>query len=306
MAKSPNRLGKGLNALVSRREPAVGPAGNGAEPTTNVTDYIQRIPVNKIRPNPRQPRTAFDEDALQELAASIKLHGVLQPVVVRTRGGDFELIAGERRLRAAQIAELEHLPAIVRDVTDDQSLELALVENLQREDLGPLERAAAYQQYLDAFGGSIEGLARRLSESRANVSNYLRLLKLNPEVCFMLGRGELGMAQARCLAGVVDQQRQLALARLAARRNLSVRQVEDLVKREEERSEGGVEPTDRGSDGQQHHLRHVEEELSKALGQRVRLYPGRRKNSGRIVISYGNLDEFDQIATRLGVKPDMG
>ncbi|MBK9119239.1 MAG: ParB/RepB/Spo0J family partition protein [Phycisphaerales bacterium] len=299
MSKAPARLGRGLSALVSNRRLDTPLPLQHAPPVDAV---LPEIPLDTIRPNPKQPRTLFDDQALAELAASVRQSGVLQPVLVRPVGDDqFELVAGERRWRAARLAGLMTIPAIVRSLDDRAALEIALVENLQREDLGPLERATAYQNYLHTFGGTVEELAQRLGESRANVSNYLRLLKLSPEVCFMLGAGELGMGQARALAGVVDPQRQLAMARLVARRNLSVRQVEELVRQATE-----TDPIDppatrsaRLSRGVGH-LADVERSLSKALGLRVRLVAGRRKNSGRIVITYNNLDEFDRIAQQLG------
>jgi ParB family chromosome partitioning protein len=174
-----------------------------------------------------------------------------------------------------------------------------LIENLQRQDLGPLERAAAYQHYLDSFGGTIDDLGRRISESRANVSNYLRLLKLHSEIRDLLAAGELGMGQARAVAAIADHQRQLAVARLAIRRNLSVRQVEELARSAatapDEAVAAPIEAPKRSR-----HVLDVEQALSRATGMRVRLYPGRKKNSGRLVIAFGSLDEFDRIAERLG------
>jgi ParB family chromosome partitioning protein len=213
--------------------------------------------------------------------------------------GQFEIVAGERRWRAAKLAGLETVPALVREFSDAQAFETALVENLQREDLAPLERAAAYQHYLDTFGGTIEDLAARMSESRANISNYLRLLKLQPEVCYLLGSGELSMGHARAVAGVNDPQRQLAIAKLAARRNLSVRQVEELARTANEPSQSPPEPTPEVK-AQRRHMGTVAETLSKSIGLRVRLVPGRKKNSGRVIITYGTLEEFDRIAERLG------
>ncbi len=302
MAKSPNRLGKGLNALITPRKDRSATPSLPTKPDTDATplpNITRELPVDQINANPRQPRTDFDDHALAELADSIRKNGVIQPIVVRQLDSDrYELVAGERRLRAARRAELQTIPAIVRDLSDAQSFELALVENLQREDLGPLERAGAYQQYLDTFGCSIDELAQRLSESRGNVSNYLRLLKLQPEVCFLLGTGDLGMGQARALAAVSNPQRQLALAKLVARRNLSVRQVEDLVRADED--EPDRQPAEKTPDGQKTHQQDVERALSKAVGLRVRLMPGRKKNAGRIVIYYNNLDDFDRISETLG------
>ncbi|MEW6250598.1 MAG: ParB/RepB/Spo0J family partition protein [Planctomycetota bacterium] len=335
MGKPVNRLGRGLGALIPQRTSG-GTLGDPAHALNALASLdrstavaseagqVQQIDVESIRPNPRQPRTSFQDASLQELAASIRNNGILQPVLARAaQDGKYELVAGERRWRAAKLAGLKTVPAIVRELSDAESFELALVENLQREDLGPLERAAAYQHYLDAFGGSIEDLARRLAESRANVSNYLRLLKLRPEICYMLGAGELGMGQARAIAGLADPQRALAIAKLAARRNLSVRQVEELVRRaaapasggdgdtadpaiKEGHSSGGVGMGgDEVPGGSRQHLSELGSALGKAIGLRVHIKPGRRKNSGRVIIRYGSLEEFDRLAERLGCRTQL-
>lgn len=306
MSKSTSRLGKGLDALIGPR-----PSGpfrhrtpaSGAPPDhltrTAPTDatLLRQIPLDQMRPNPRQPRAPLDQGALEQLAASIRRSGILQPVLVRsTDEPGFELIAGERRWRAAQLAGLETIPAIVRDLNDAQSFETALIENLQREDLGPLERAAAYQQLIDTLGITIDGAAARLGESRANISNYLRILKLSEDVQRMICAGELEMGQARAIAGISNPQRQLAIARLAARRNLSVRQVETLAKESREPAPQ-PRPSPPPPDA---HLPNVQQALSKALGLSVTLHPGRKKNSGRVVIRYNSLEEFDRIAEQIG------
>ena len=301
MKKPSTRLGRGLSTLVTPREaPATSTA---AQPSTGSYDAVQfrQLPIDAIVPNPRQPRTGFNETALTELADSVRTNGILQPVVVRIVGDKYELVAGERRWRAAKTAGLPTIPAVVRELTDAQAFATALVENLQREDLGPLERGAAYQHYLESFGGTIEDLAARLSESRASVSNYLRLLKLRPEICYMLGTGELGMGQARAIAGIDDPQRQLAIARLAGRRNLSVRQVEALARSASDDVHAPA-PAEESVESKTYrlHLAQVEQALSKAAGLRVRLHSGKKKNSGRVVVFYDTLEEFDRIAERLG------
>lgn len=303
MSKSPPRLGKGLSALVNPR--AAAPVQRSSPPGATEHDPASRsdgppirlLRLEQIRPNPHQPRTTIDKITLEQLAASIRSSGLLQPILVRSIADDqFELIAGERRWRAAQLADLETIPAIVRDVTEAQSFELALIENLQREDLGPLERANGYQQLIDTSGVTIDDLAARLGESRANISNYIRLLKLGEEIRRMICAGELGMGQARAIAGISNPQRQLAIARLAARRNLSVRQVEALAK--EQHDTDATAPRQRAvSDA---HLAEVEQSFSKALGLGVRLLPGKKKNSGRVVIRYNSLEEFDRIAEKIG------
>ncbi|MBN2445098.1 MAG: ParB/RepB/Spo0J family partition protein [Phycisphaerae bacterium] len=303
MSKPTPRLGKGLSALVTASRSPSHPAPPTADqPGSAPPAGAREIATDHIRPNTRQPRTEFNDDSLAQLAESIRTHGFVQPVVVREIGRDrFELVAGERRWRAAQRAGLATLPAIVRQCTDVQALELALIENLQREDLNPLERARAYRAYLADVNASVEALAERLSQSRANVANYVRLLSLGEEIQQMVNTGDLGMGQARAIAGISDPQRQLAIARLAVRRNLSVRQVETLIKSTAEPASKTPSP----ADGASRHVGELELELSRALGTKVKLTPGRKKNSGRIVIHYSGLDEFDRIAKKLGAEPQL-
>ncbi len=302
MSKPTNRLGKGLSAIISPRT-AVGIRHAQAVPgqaPPSAEAGIRRIPLSQIRPNPNQPRSDFSEAELAELAESIKTNGVLQPILVRPAGQDrFELVAGERRLRASKTAGLATIPAIVKEMTDRESLEIALIENLQREDLGPLERAVAYDRYMSTFGATADQLASKLSESRASIANYLRLLKLHSEIQAMLRDRSLGMGQARAIAGIADQQRQLAVARLAVSRNLSVRQVEQIAAQPPGDDREAPQPQERAATDK--HLRDLERRMTRSLGLRVNLKSGRRKNSGRLVIHYANLDEFDRLAERLGV-----
>jgi ParB family chromosome partitioning protein len=295
MPRSTSRLGKGLNALISSREPM-----ERTIPPAPDASGIRELPVDKISPNPRQPRSDFDSASLNELAESIRTTGLLQPIIVRKRDAGWELVAGERRWRAARIAGLASIPAIVREASDAEALELALVENLQREDLGPLERAGAYQHYLEAFGGTVEKLSQRLGESRANISNYLRLLKLHGLVADMLAKGELGMGQARAIASIEDAPQQVLLAKRAVRRNLSVREVEALAREFLEGKRHPGLPPRPAADQQARHFSEVAKALTQKLGLRVKLQAGRRRNSGRVIITFSNLDEFDRIADRLG------
>lgn len=302
MTKPIQRLGKGLSALIPQRISQPPQLPSGDHPISTGEHTTIAIAVDQIVPNHLQPRTTFSDVTLTQLADSIRQVGVLQPVVVRRRAdGNYELVAGERRWRAAKLAGLTAIPAVVRDIRDAEALELALVENLQREDLAPLERASAYKHYLDTFGGTIEDLAQRLSESRASISNYMRLLNLRPEVCYLLGTGELGMGHARALAGIEDGKRQVALAKLAARRNLAVRQVEELARQASEVAAAahGVVDRDPPSPTRQH-LGNVAEAFSKALGLPVRIHAGKRRNSGRVEIAYRSLEEFDMISKRIG------
>ncbi len=301
MSKTQSRLGKGLSAIIAPRPEAASRRRDsiGLESSSSAGRVIREIDVEKISPNQNQPRTRFSRGELDELAESIKTNGVLQPILVRPAAhGSFELIAGERRLRATRLAGLDRIPAIVRSMTDAASLEVALIENLQREDLGPLERATAYQQFIDSFNVSADQLARRLSLSRANVTNYLRLLKLSHEIREMIDAGELGMGHARAIVGINDPQRQLSLARKACRRNLSVRQVEQLA------SEAPEPTSDKPTEeiAATVHLNDLAQALTRAAGLKVTLHAGKRKNSGRVVLHYTSIEEFDQISSRLGVK----
>lgn len=308
MAKPVSRLGRGLSGIISSsnvlvRERAPTAMSDRTADTLprqeqeSVVVAVRSVPIEQVVPNPRQPRTHFDDAGLQELAASIRSNGILQPLLVRSLpSGRFELVAGERRWRAAKLAGLSSVPALVRDVSDAESLEMALVENLQREDLGPLERASAYQQYIDAFRTTPEALATRLGESRANVVNYLRILKLGDEIREFIRSNQLGMGQARAIVGIADPQRQLAVARRTVRQNLTVRQVEALSKT----NIGGQPSKSEQAGGGDRHFQAVEQALSKALGMPVVLRAGKAKNSGRIVIRYRSLEEFDRIAEKLG------
>jgi ParB family chromosome partitioning protein len=211
-------LGRGLSALI-----ATGESVGGLK--------FEELPVSAIRPNSRQPRTNFPEAGIRELAASIKEVGILQPLVVRPTPGGFELIAGERRLRAAKEADLERVPVLIRQAGEDESMELALVENLQRENLSPLETAAAYQAIIDGFGLTRERLARRLGKSRAAVTNTLRLVHLPEKIQALLGNGKLSEGHARALLGLKTEEQMTRLAQRVVDEKLSVRNTEELVRK---------------------------------------------------------------------------
>ena len=210
-------MGRGLSALI-----ATGESVGGLK--------FEELPVSAIRPNSRQPRTSFPEAGIRELAASIQEVGILQPLVVRPTPGGFELIAGERRLRAAKEAGMERVPVLIRQAGDDESIELALVENLQRENLGPLETAAAYQALMDGFGLTRERLARRLGKSRAAVTNTLRLVHLPEKIQALLGDGKLSEGHARALLGLETEEQMTRLAQRVVDEKLSVRKTEELVR----------------------------------------------------------------------------
>jgi ParB family chromosome partitioning protein len=231
MAGAPSRgLGKGLGALIPGPAPANEPHGQADAPEQAVADAVYlEIPVDEIAPNPRQPRTVFDEDALAELVHSIREIGLLQPVVVRRAGSGYELIAGERRLRASREAGLPLIPAIVRQTDDDDLLRDALLENLHRADLNALEEAAAYQQLLEDFGCTQEELARRIGRSRPQVTNTLRLLRLPTDVQRRVAAGVLSAGHARALLSLDETSDMEALAGRIVAEGLSVRSVEEII-----------------------------------------------------------------------------
>jgi ParB family chromosome partitioning protein len=255
------RLGRGLDALIPRG------ATEGAA--------VQELPLDALKPNPHQPRRRFRQEAIREMAASIAAHGLLQPLVVRPAGKHYEVVAGERRLLAAREAGLTKVPCIVRAVPDDMLLPLALVENLQRADLTPVEEANAFKTLVDDYGLSHDAIAQAVGKSRAAVTNALRLLELAAPVLAMLEEGKLTAGQARPLLAVTPKSRQIALARRVAREGLSARQVEALARR------ASREPKRRGAE-EAPHLASLASRLEKRFGTKVTLTGGGRRGSIRI------------------------
>jgi ParB family transcriptional regulator, chromosome partitioning protein len=266
---------------------------------------LLEVPVGAIDPNPKQPRRVFEDESLHALAASIREVGVLQPVVVRAKDGGYELVAGERRLRAAKQAGLATIPAVIRQGDDAEGLREALIENLHREDLGPLELAEAFHELLEDLGATQEQLAQRLGVSRPHVANTIRLLQLPADVQQLLAERKLSAGHARALLGLGDAEAQTSLALRAAAEELSVRQVEDIV-----RGYGSPAPvatptpprkrapvTHEGTFGE------AEEILSEHLQTRVRVEMGRRK--GRIVIEIGSAQDLDRIVGEIVGAPDV-
>lgn len=266
-------LGRGLDALI--------PGGSRARgaPGARLAD----IELDRIRPNPQQPRDHFDEGAIGRIAESLVEHGMLQPIVVRQAADGYEIIAGERRWRAAQRAGLERIPAVIRDASPRESLEIALVENLQREDLNPVEEAHAYRLLVEEMGLTQEEAARRVGRDRSTVANYLRLLKLPEQVQAALVDGTLSMGHARALVGLEDPAAQRRLAEEAVARGLSVRQVEARVRRRGEAA---------GARRRDPDVEAAEGKLSKALGTPVRI---RGKEKGRLEIRFTSLDELNRL-----------
>ncbi len=266
---------------------------------------IVYLAVDAIQPNRHQPRQNFAPGALQQLADSIRAEGLIQPIVVRplpeSIGGiTHELVAGERRWRAAQLAELKQLPAIVRELDDRQLAEWALIENLQREDLNPIERAEAFQRLIELFGLSHEQVAARVGVERSTVSNLLRLLNLEEPVRQLVRDGRLSMGQARALAGVSDGKLQLSLAMQAIKGEWSVRKLEQAAR--QAAVVEGVTPAATPVKPRATYLRDLEEQIGQQLHTKVRIRPGRKKGSGTLAIDFYSLDQFDNILAALGVE----
>ena len=280
-------LGRGLSALMADVDlgPNAGP--RGAE---------QTLPVEQITPNPDQPRRAFEPEALAELAASLKSRGVLQPLIVRphpTEPGLYQIVAGERRWRAAQIAQLHELPVLIRDLDDTEMLEIALIENIQRADLNPIEEAASFRQLMDRFGHTQEKLAEALDKSRSHISNLLRLLNLPDQVQGFVRDGRLSAGHARALITTPDP---VALARKVIDKNLSVRETEALARQSTE----GAKPKPPRIRGEKDaDTRALETDLSAHLKMRVQIdHAG--LDGGRLMVTYRDLDQLDRLCQLLG------
>jgi ParB family chromosome partitioning protein len=276
-------LGKGLDALIPGGDGLAAPAGGG----------VLQLPVDAIRPNPRQPRHLIDPGGLKDLADSIRAHGVLQPLLVTpVASGGFELIAGQRRLQAARLAGLEFVPAILRQADEMQQLELALIENLQRTDLNPLEAAEGYQRLADEFGLSHEAIAGQVGKSRAAISNTLRLLKLAPAARAALSEGRITEGHARALLGLPTAQAQSAAVQSILKRDLNVRQTEELVRRLSGQRRAPARAARRSAEETA-----LEDELRQALGTRVLLRRGAR--GGSLIIHFYSDEELNALVDRL-------
>ena len=302
----PRHLGRGLQSLlgpiIAHAEeadamfsgPAVVP---NFPPDKELRDSLQEISLEAISPNPYQARTVWNEQELAELAASVKANGVIQPIIVRPAGAGYQLIAGERRFRAARLASLTTIPAMVRRASDEQLHEWALVENIHRVDLNPMERAKAYQDYLGAFSLTQAEAAERLGEGRSVIANYLRLLDLPQEIKDMLDGGQLTMGHARAILALPTDELRRKLANRAMAGRLSVREVERLVRRylagtAQPKPEGRMKPP---------HVLDIEKKLASQLGTKVSIETRKNGQRGRIIIEFYSLDEFDGMMERLGL-----
>lgn len=321
MSKQPNRprLGRGLSALLSLSEetsPAETPApvmaevpagpSSATEPLSSQGTPVavtpapvdapptpwRVVPLDAIKPNPHQPRRTIGEAGIADLAASLKSNGLIQPVVVREIENGYQLIAGERRFRAAKLAGLTEIPAIVREADAYTQAQMALVENIHREDLNPLERALAYSGLMTQLGLTQAELAARLGEQRSSVANYLRLLDLTEPVRMLVRDGKISLGHAKVLAGVADATEQERLASLCVAEDLSVRNLERLITAPQ--AEATPKPAPSA------HLKDLETNLSRELGLRVQVRGAAKK--GRLIIHYNNLDQFDELLKRMSVQ----
>ena len=312
MSKSGRRLGRGLESLVSNltdvpaavteAAPTQAPSDQQVEidasgPTTTAT----MIRVDQLDPNPLQPRNKADSENVISIARSIRQSGIVQPIAVRPLGNRFQIIAGERRWHAAKSLGMTHIPALVRQANDDQMLELALIENIHREDLNAIDRAKAYRHFCTAFNLKSDDVAQRVGEDRSTVTNYLRLLELAPEIQERVADGTLSMGHARCLLGVVDDDHRVQLATAVVQNQLSVRALEEIVRREKTRHTAQPATTLPPDRGRSAHLLDLQRRFEEAVKTRVSIHEGKKKGTGRITIEYYTLDEFDRIAALLGV-----
>src|SRR5688572_5675864 len=302
-------MGRGLEALLgqmSRPQPQapVAPGAPPAPPAKLPGDELANLPLDLLQRGKYQPRVDMRQESLDELAASIKAQGVIQPIVVRPVAGAapgesqrYEIIAGERRWRAAQIAQLATVPAVIRRVPDDAAIAMALIENIQRENLNPLEEARALERLISEFGITHQQAADAVGRSRAAVSNLLRLLELPDEITAFVERRELEMGHARALLGLTQRRQQVEVAQLVAKKGLSVRDTEAMVRALLAKAAGGSAPT-RESNALDPNVRRLQDELSEKLGARVEIQHA-ANGRGKVVVSYHSLDELDGILAHI-------
>src|SRR5436305_3732546 len=275
-------LGRGLSALLS--DP----------PATTVSEDFLEIDIDLIEPSLAQPRTHFDEGRLEELAQSIRSNGVVQPILVRRRGARYQLVAGERRWRAAQRAGLQQIPAIIREIPDDKLLELALIENIQRQELNAIEEAHAYKRLIETLGLTQEVVAQRVGRDRSFITNYLRLLRLPEDIQQLLGEEKLTTGHARALLGIDDENIQRKVARNIIEQSLSVRETERAIKR----IISGVAPSQATQSSPKRddpNLRAAETKLRRRLGTQIRVIPRQIGTGGKIEIEYYSDDDLDRL-----------
>jgi ParB family chromosome partitioning protein len=290
-------LGKGLGALINTRVASPTPAPEHGE-------RVQQINLSEIMPTPLQPRTEFRGERLQELIDSIRIHGIIQPLIVRRNGDKYELIAGERRWRAAKEVGLADAPVIIRTATDQEVLELALIENIQREDLNPVEEAQAYSRLAKEFGLKQEEIAQKVGKSRATVANSMRLLELHPQILTWLAQGRVSVGHAKVLLSLKSPEEQLLIAESILRHNHTVRSAEKLVATHFS-TQGVAKPTRNGSPAKHAlspALLNVQNRLQKHLATHVGLHHSEKR--GHIEIEYYGTDDLNRILSAIGLGPD--
>jgi ParB family chromosome partitioning protein len=304
--EKPRHLGRGLQSLISpiimsdseaEQVLSVSPPDTNFPQDKELRDSLQKISVDSISPNPYQARMVWSEQELSELTESIRANGIIQPIIVRPIGTGFQLIAGERRLRAAELASLKSVPALVRRATDEQLHEWALVENIHRVDLNPIERAKAYQEYISTFSLTQAEAAERLGEGRSVLANYIRLLDLPQEIKQMLADSQLSMGHARAILALPTDELRRKLANRAMAGRLSVREVERLV-RKYLAGTGKVKTTVRSKPP---HIIDIEKKLSSQLATKVNIETRKNGQRGKVIIEFYSLDEFDGILERIGL-----
>jgi ParB family chromosome partitioning protein len=304
--EKPRHLGRGLQSLLSpitfigdEDDKALSGTStiSNFPPDKDLRDSLQKISIDSISPNPYQARTVWNEQELSELTESIRANGIIQPIIVRPIGTGFQIIAGERRLRAAELASMTSIPALVRRATDEQLHEWSLVENIHRVDLNPIERAKAYQEYISTFSLTQAEAAERLGENRSVVANYIRLLDLPHEIKQMLTENKLSMGHARAILALPTDELRRKLANRALAGRLSVREVERLVRKYlagtgQVRTKGHTKPP---------HILDIENKLANRLGTKVNIETRKNGQRGKLIIEFYSIDEFDGIMEKIGL-----
>ncbi len=294
MAK--NRVGRGIDSLIGNKldkkveETVVNNALASGE-------GVVMIRLSEVEPNREQPRTVFEDEALLELTESIKLHGVIQPIIVKKNGQMYQIIAGERRWRAARSAGLTEIPVLIRDYTDQEAAEVALIENIQRQNLNAIEEAVAFQKLINEYNLKQEDVAARVSKSRTAITNSLRLLKLDDRVKQMVIDARLSAGHARALLAIKNNEQQVKMAYEAVSKSLSVREVEELVKKPEKKA---VKKVEKPEDDNRLEYEKLEEELKAVLGTKVSIKKG-KDGKGRLEIEYYSTEELERLLAQLGV-----
>ncbi|MFQ6550840.1 ParB/RepB/Spo0J family partition protein [Aestuariibius insulae] len=271
-------LGRGLSALMAELPPE----------TATTPSAESQLPIEKIQPNPDQPRRRFDQDSLEELADSIRQRGIIQPIIVRPQGDIYQIVAGERRWRAAQLAQLHEVPVVIRELGDTETLELAIIENIQRSDLNPIDEGAGYKQLIERFGHTQEELSRILGKSRSHIANLMRLLGLPDSVQTLLNKGDISAGHARALITSDDPE---ALARRVVRDGLSVRATEKLANAQKDNAQKPPKKVvTKDAD-----TRRIEEDLSAQLKMPVQIIRGKTPEDGKVTLEYKSLDQLDDL-----------